>query len=735
MKIIGAKMKYLIKSTIVVLMFCFSLSFSQSKKLTFNQALKFQGERLTQQLPNIIKWIDDENYLERKVKPETKKPALYKVNSLTGKESILLDAEEISSQLPEGFDIFQSEDMTDDYNSFLFQRENKFYFLNLNDGLIEISLNTNNLKNPKLSPDGKSFAYTRDNNLFVYDINAGKEIQITFDGSETILNGYASWVYYEEILGRASNYRAFYWSPDANYIGFLRFDDSPVPKFPIFKADGQHGELEWEHYPKAGDPDPIVKIGIYNLKTNVISWVDLSEFDDFYTAWLFWSKDSKQMIFQIMNREQNEISIYSANPQNGQKKKILTQNQNSWVEFFEDIYFMNDNSGFILRSDVNGFSHLYYYNFDGKLIHQLTDGNWNVTSIDYVDEKNKNVYFSANKENIFETHGYFVNLNGKNLKKITSESGSHNIMVSSGGSYIIDKFSSTERPTIMNLLDKNGKLIRTIADTKKEVMNSYNLGKVELFTIPTDDGIQLPAKWILPPNFDKSKKYPIIFSVYGGPFAPTVSNSFPRGLSGYYYAQNDIIYLQVDNRGAGHYGKKVVSQLHRNLGKVEIDDFISAAKWVRKLPFIDTNKVGITGGSYGGYTTLMCMTRGSDYFNYGVAEYSVTDWMLYDNIYTERYMDKPSENPDGYKFGSVLTHADKYKGYLLITHGTMDDNVHMQNTIQLIDKWLDKDKDFDLMIYPNARHGVGFPKVFHSIRENAQFWFRHLLDKELNTNE
>ena len=728
-------MNYFNRLTFLLIVLLSVSIIAQNKKLTFNQAFKFQGERLTQQLPNIIKWLDDENYLERKVNPDTKKPSLFTVNAKTGTEKIFLDGEKISEQLPEGFNILQNEDMTDDYNSFLFQKEDKIYFLNLNDGFKELSVNTINLKNPKLSPDGKSFAFTRDNNLFVYDIENEQETQITADGSETIYNGYASWVYYEEILGRASNYRAFYWSPNGEYIGFLRFDDSPIPKFPIFKADGQHGELEWERYPKAGDPDPIVKIGIYSVKKNSISWIDLSEFDDFYTAWLFWSKDSKQMIFQIMNREQNEISIYSVNPDNGQKKKILNQKQNSWVEFFEDIYFMNDNSGFILRSDVNGNSHLYYYSYEGKLVQQLTSGDWNVTSINYVDEKNRKVFFSANKENIFETHGYAVDLKGKNLRKITSEKGTHSIMVSSEGSFVIDKFSNIDNPTKMNLIDKNGKLIRAIADSKKDVMNSYTLGKVELFTIPTEDGLQLPAKWILPPNFDKSKKYPIIFSIYGGPFAPTVSNSFPRGLSGFYLAQNDIIYFQVDNRGAGHYGKKIVSQVHRNLGKVEIDDFISAAKWVRKLPFIDTNKVGITGGSYGGYATLMCMTRGADYFNYGIAEYSVTDWMLYDNIYTERYMDRPSENPDGYRYGSVLTHADKYKGYLLITHGTMDDNVHMQNTIQLIDKWLDKDKDFDLMIYPNARHGVGFPKVFHSIRENAQFWFRHLLNKELNTNE
>lgn len=726
------------KKSLIILLFAaliYTESIAQYKKLTFSQAARFQGERLTKQIPNILGWLDDENYLERKVDDKSKKQMIYKVNAETQASEIFLNLSEINSDLPEGIDVMNSQDKTEDYRNFLFQKDDKISVLSLDDGYKEFLQNEKNIKNPKLSNNGKYFAYTKDNNLYVFNIEQEKNIKVTNDGSDVVYNGYASWVYYEEILGRASNYRAFYWSPNSEYIAFLRFDDSSVPQFPLFKADGQHGELDYERYPKAGDPDPLVKIGIYSLKNNLISWIDLSEYDDFYTAWLFWSKDSKRMIFQIMNRQQNKISIYSADPLIGKKEKLLTQEQNSWVEFFEDIYFMNDNSGFILRSDVNGYSHLYYYDYLGKQIKQITNGEWNVTNLDYVDEKNKMIYFSANKENIFETHLYKIDLQSKGLTKLTSESGSHSSSVSPNGKFIIDKFSNINNPTKIFLLSGSGKFIRELGNSKSEVMEQYDLGKVELFTIPAEDGLQLPARWILPPNFDKSKKYPVLFSIYGGPFAPTVTNSFARGMSGYYLAQNGIIYLQVDNRAAGHYGKKVVSQIHRNLGKVEIDDFISAAKWVRKLPFVDTNKIGITGGSYGGYATLMCMTRGSDYFNYGIAEYSVSDWLLYDNIYTERYMDTPKENPEGYKFGSVITHADKYKGYLLITHGTMDDNVHMQNTIQLIDKWQDADKDFELMLYPNARHGIGFPKIFHSIRENMQFWFKNLLNKELNTNE
>jgi dipeptidyl-peptidase-4 len=261
-------------------------------------------------------------------------------------------------------------------------------------------------------------------------------------------------------------------------------------------------------------------------------------------------------------------------------------------------------------------------------------------------------------------------------------------------------------------------------------MDDYNLGRSELFTIPTKDGYDLPVFWTLPPDFNENKKYPVIISIYGGPESQGVANRYPRGISNYYYAQNGIIVISIDHRGSGHFGKMGSSQMHRNLGKWEMNDYIEAVKWLETKPFIDGDKIGITGGSYGGYTTCMALTYGADYFNFGIADYSVTDWHLYDNVYTERYMDTPDQNPKGYEFGSVLTHAANYKGKLLITHGTMDDNVHMQNSIQLIDKLQDLGKDFEMMLYPGERHGWGGPKRVHLSKLTVRFWFENLLGKE-----
>lgn len=708
-------------------------SWSQKKQLTYNQVIQRGEPRLTGALPRIQGWLDAEHYLESKsVDVEGKTiNKLVKVNALTGEATEFFNEQNYKDMLPKGFSLQRYEDRTDDYCGYILsQKKDLYYFSTRSRQFKQLTGTPDAEKNPKFSPDGKWIAYTRNNNLYALDIESGLERQLTNDGSETIYNGWASWVYYEEILGRSSNYAAFWWSPNSEMIAFLRFDDSPVPTFPLYRADGTHGELEMAHYPKPGDPNPWVKLGIFNLKESKLVWVDIEEKADHYIAWPFWTPDSKQLFFQWMNRGQDQLKIYAADPASGKIKEIYDEKQASWVDFFTDLYFMSNGSGFILRSTKDGWEHLYYYDLNGALKAKLTEGAWRVTDISLVDEKNQKAYFRRTLGNSNETHLYSVNLNGKNLKRLTTIDGVHRCQVSPGGKFFIDTYSNIFQPSKTDLYSIDGKLIRNLGDSKLAIMDEYDLGKVELFTIPSGDGYDLPAVWVLPSDFDRTKKYPIIFEIYGGPSSASVSNSF-RPLSWHYSAQHGIITISVDHRGSGHFGKIGEALMHRNLGKWEMNDLIAAVKWLRNQPFIDPQRIGITGGSYGGYTTCMALTYGADFFTHGVAQYSVTDWRLYDSVYTERYMDTPAENPKGYDFGSAITHAEKYKGYLLITHGTMDDNVHMQNTIQLIDKLQDLNKDFELMLYPNARHGVGFPKRNHAVREEVEFWFKHFLGKKL----
>ncbi len=696
------------------------------KKLTYAQAFERAQPHLTKELPEITSWVDDEHYIEIRVIEGRRK--WLKINARTASESIWLDASTLKDQLPKGFDLNRSEDRTLDGQHFLFNHQNDlYYFATSTQTFKKLSDDSLEEKNPKFSPNGRWIAFTRDNDLFALDINNGSELRLTHDGSETILNGYHSWVYYEEIFNR--QYRAFWWSPNSVMIAFFRYDDSGVPLFPLFKADGVHGELEWQRYPKAGDPNPKVRLGIAFLPSGKVIWVDTDEWIDDYIAWPKWTPDSKQILLQWMNRNQDQFRIYRIDPLTGKKTAIYQETNQAWVDFYDDLYVLENNRGFLLRSSIDGQARLYLYDLVGKLKKQLTRGDWQVKDIARVDEKNQRIFFHASLMASPDQHLCCVDFNGKHFRQLTQKAGFHMANISPAGGFFIDSYSNIHEPRKMELFSGEGQFIRLLGDSKTPLLDEYQLGKVELFTIPSTDGYHLPAIWILPPDFDGSKKYPVILSIYGGPNSATVRNTFRRW-GDYYLAQQGIILISVDHRGSGHFGKRGVTLMHRNLGKWEMHDYIQAVKWLRQQPFVDSTRIGITGGSYGGFVTCMALTYGSDYFTHGIAEYSVTDYHLYDSIYTERYMDTPAENPQGYAFTVVASHAPKYKGKLLITHGNMDDNVHMQNTLQLIDTLQNLNKDFELMIYNNERHGVRLPKAQHAARTRVLFWLRHFFGRE-----
>jgi dipeptidyl-peptidase-4 len=712
-----------------LLFLCLFLSITviaQKHELTLEQAYLSGAPRLLQPLPTISRWVKSNNsYLL------TEGKQIKIVDLLSKKETLLLDYNELNKNIPTGLDLSRAIAKMEDYSKFILASDNDLFLFDKTTNVFsKITNDEGEEKNPTFSPDGNLIAYTKNHNLFVYDIRNSEETQLTHDGSDVVYNGYASWIYYEEILGRGSRYRAFYWSPDSRKISFLQFDDTNVPTFTLVNADGIHGELEVNHYPKPGDPNPEVKLGVVDIKSKKINWIDNTLTKGDYIAWPMFTNESDALLYQKMNRHQDTLQLMLVNFEELEPKEIYKETQNTWVEFLDDLTILKNNEGFLIRSEVEGWHHIYHYKLDGKLVNKITDGEWTVKDIALVDEETQTIFFHATKENSTEKNLYKVKFNGNGFTKLTEGEGIHTCTVFENGLYFFDKFSSINHPTRLVLYNMQNNEQQIIADSKSSEMDNYKLGKVEMFTIPTEDGYDLPAKWFLPYDFDETKKYPIIFSIYGGPGSETVSNSFPRrGLGKYYLAQNGIIVIEIDNRGAGHFGKKGKDEMHRRLGTWEIDDLISAVKWLHKKPFIDSSKVAITGGSYGGYTTSMALARAGEYFQYGIAKYAVTDWRLYDNVYTERFMDTPEENPEGYKYGSVMNHAENYKGGMLITHGSLDDNVHMQNTIQLIDVLQNFDKEFELMIYPNQRHGIRYPKYPHSVKLDIDFWFKNLLSK------
>ncbi len=701
-----------------------------AKRITYEQAY---GTAMREggffRMGGMISWLDDENYVTREWDEKTRTMKVLKVSAKTGVTIPYLDFASMQKSLPQGFTAGMYAAASADMSRLIFNSRNDLYlYVPRTREFRRLTANASPERTPRLSPDSRYLAYSRDNNLFACDLETGLEFQITSDGSETILNGYESWVYMEEVSNRVSQYAAFWWSPDSRKIVFQRFDDSPVPVFAIVRSTGVHGELERERYPKSGDPNPKVKLGIASLPGNTVVWADFDESADEYLAWPKWLPDSSRVVVQWMNRGQDQVKLYAVDPGTGKKQEIYGEKQAAWVEFFPDLHFLEDGSGFLLKTDVDGWSHLYLYDLAGRLKARLTGGDWAVDGISLVDEKNKEVYFTSGKDTAAGTQLFRVTFDGQKLDRLTREPGTHRVQVSTGGSYFLDSHSSAAAPSSQSLYRTDGTLVRNIQAPDTGRWEGYQLARKEMFTIPTDDGYALPAYWILPPDLDPSKKYPVLFQIYGGPAAPTVSDTYPS-VSQLYLAQEGIIVMSVDHRGSGHFGKKGTALMHRNLGKWEMNDLIQAVKWLRRKPFVDAAKVGITGSSYGGYTTCLALTYGAEYFTHGIAGSSVTDWKLYDSIYTERYMDTPAENKDGYEFGSVVTHANKLKGVLLIEHGDMDDNVHLQNSVQLIDALMEEGKTFDFSLYPNQRHGYGGKKREASNRRAVDFWFRNLLGR------
>ncbi len=702
--------------------------------LTFEQVFKNAEPRITRPLPNITGWTDDRHYLEMKKKEGDDHQRHYVVDAETGTDTVYHDLKQYADVCPAGLDPASPVSSTTDYTRHMYSIGNDLYALDTRTRTCRrLTQSAGQEKNPTLSPDGQHVAFTRDNDLFSIDLTSGAETRYTTDGSETILNGWASWVYYEEIFGRPSRYRAFWWAPDSKTIAFYRFDDSQVPVFPLFNAEGPHGSLEHTHYPKPGDPNPAVRIGTVRTGTTGVTWAAFNEKDDQYFGPPFWTPDSKQLLIQWMNRGQDTLILYGVDPRTGTRRALYSEHQESWVDWYESVTFVGKGEGFILLSDRDGWKHLYFHTMEGKLQRRLTSGDWTVTALLAVDTTARIVYFTARKEASTRTDLYRVRLDGTDLRRLTTGDDTHTISMSPAQSFFVTTHSNVSRPPGMSLHRADGSLVRELGNARTEDFGRFLLGTTEMFTIPTPDGYALPAYWTLPVHFDPSRRYPVLISVYGGPDGGSVSDGW-KGTSNQWLALEGVIQVSVDHRGSGHFGKKGVALMHRRLGFWEMRDYGTAARWLRALPYVDSTRVCITGSSYGGYVTCMALTAGANDFTHGIAELSVTDWHLYDSHYTERFMDSPAENPEGYKEGSALTHAHKYRGMLAIVHGTMDDNVHFQNSVQLADTLQDLNKHFEMMFYPGGRHGWGGGKALHLRSETYRFYYRYLLRKEFPEN-
>jgi dipeptidyl-peptidase-4 len=587
------------------------------------------------------------------------------------------------------------------------------------------------------SPDSSKIAYVSGNNLYVYDVASKKNTQLTFDGSDVILNGYASWVYYEEILGRPSKYCAYWWSPDSKHIAFYHSDDSQVPMFPIYDPSKAKNQIRTTHYPMAGEKNPEVKIGIVKAEGGAITWADFNEKDDQYFGIPFWNADGSRFIVPWMPRVQQDLIFYSVNPLSGAKEPIYKEHQNTWIEWPEQMEFTKE--GFYMVRDFSMWEEIYYQSFDGKVSKQITDGkNWSINFV-RLDQKNGEFYFTAKREISTRVDFYKVNIkSGKITRLSEGEYDYENISLSPDSKHFIAFRSNCSTPNQLVLMpcDGSGK-VTIIADSKGAEFDNYNIALPEMVYIKTHDGYTIPAKVTYPVNFDKSKKYPLLIYIYGGPNTPMVDDVFAGvGRRTQWWAYQDVIQVTMDNRASGHCGKEGLNFLYRNFWSVELSDFEEWMQYFDSKPYVNADKVGINGFSYGGSMTTLCVTEGCKYFKYGIAGGGVYDYLLYDSHYTERYMDTPQRNPEGYARTKMSDRIAKsgYKGdssnYLMLTHGAADDNVHIQNTIGLVQDLQNMGKQFDLMIYPGQLHGYRGKQATFSAISDYNFWYKHLLDKE-----
>ena len=607
------------------------------------------------------------------------------------------------------------------------------------------------------SPDSTMLAFTRDNDLYVVNIADGKETRLTDDGSDVILNGYASWVYYEEIFGRVTRYKAFWWSPDSRKLAFYRFDNSQVPMFPIYSAFANPsgaasqsqspkvtdlalgGALSETRYPKAGQKNPTVSIAVADLSSKELTWADFDSGLDQYFGPPFWSPDSREFFVPRMPRLQNTIDLYAVDPADGSKRHVYNETYKTWLTWIYSAIF-TDNGLYMVREFETDWQQIYFLSYDGNTFKRLTEGpNWDVKIV-RVDEKKGDVYFTAKRDAVAKQALYKVDRKGQISALTDPAYHATSVSFSPDGKYFVASYSNVNTPVKVGIFPAYGRNVKkpsVVADMKGPDYDESKYALGELVYMTTEDGFRLPGMIVYPKNFDPSGKYPVHVDIYGGPDSPQVRDRWVTpNENNQWWSENGIIQITVDPRAAGHNGRKGLDMIYRQLTVHEIKDFCAWADWLKSLPYVDGDKIGVEGFSFGGTMTCMLLMQASDKFHYGIAGGGVYDWALYDSHYTERYMDTPQNNPDGYKVSKVMRYV---KGYpvdytessdsvmLKITHGTGDDNVHHQNTLQLINVLHRYGKKFEFMIYPDGMHGYRGYQGLHFKSANRDFWKKYLL--------
>jgi len=589
----------------------------------------------------------------------------------------------------------------------------------------KVTLIGEKIQEPVFSPDNRNVAYAKDNNIFIKNLSSNKITQVTNDGKKNhVINGITDWVYEEEF----AFVRAFEWNSTGDYLAFLRFDETEVPTFSMdMVGKDLYPDQQVFKYPKAGEKNADVTLHMYTLSSKNTKKISLGDYE--YIPRIKWSNDADILVATTLNRHQNNLKLHKVDALKSSVTLLLNETDKAYIDITDNLTFLADNS-FIWTSEKDGYNHIYHYNFSGKLINQITKGNWEVTKYYGFNENKKTIYYQSVENGSINRGVYSISLKGRNKKLLSNNEGQNTAAFSKNLNYFINTYSSAETPPIYSLFSGKGKLLKVIKDNArlKEEISEYKMSQKEFSTININ-GNDLNMWMLKPLDFDKNKKYPLLMFQYSGPGSQQVSNSW-NGSNDYWHnmlTQKGIIVVCVDGRGTGFKGAQFKKITQKELGKYEVEDQISAAKKLAELSYIDNKNIGIWGWSYGGFMSTNCILKGNDIFTTAIAVAPVTSWRFYDSVYTERYMQTPQENASGYDENSPINHADKLKGKYLLVHGTGDDNVHVQNSFRMINSLIEANKQFDMFIVPDRTHGIYkgrntrlnlFTKMTNFIEEN-----------------
>jgi len=737
----------LLPITILILMSVSVQAQAQDEPLQYRSlqhALFSGGELSGERGPQNVQWIEGgARYSYMVQDTETGSSEIRAYNPSNETDELLFDSSE--QTFPGSGEPFQfrSFEWSADFRYLVFQTNftpiwrysgnSDYYYYSIEDGTLELI--AEDAFTAELSPDGQKVGYHRNGDMFTFDLDSGEETQLTFDSAENLFNGRFGWVYEEEF----GLVQAWKWSHDSRYIAFWQSDEDHVKRFESTNYEGSYPEYTNIPYPKVGSQNPNVKIGVIDTETGNKQWLDM-DIGTGLIPRLYWTSKEEELAVVWMNRQQNELKLFFHDVSDGSGQLILEESSDDgWIDVYsfsagidDYFFFPEDRDEFMWISDRDGFRHLYRYDYDGDLINKVTDGEWEVTNVFAINSDKEQIYYESTEVSPLERHLFSISFDGSDKQQYTEDRGNHSFSMGPDGKYFIDTWSNTDTPTQVDLrsTENSGKLLKELENNESvsDYIEKYHYSPREIFSFTSSSGVELDGYMVRPPNFSPDSTYTLIMMIYGGPGSQGVFNQFETNPWVQYLAQEGYVIANVNNRGSAGYGKEFEKAVYENLGEHEAADFAETATYLAANDWIDSENIAIRGHSYGGYMAALSMVLHPDVFDLALVGAPVTDWKLYDTIYTERYMGLLEENREGYRNSSVMAHAGNLKGDMLVAHSSMDENVHIQNTMQMLTAFTNAGKDIDVRIYPPGAHGVAYNQqsylLLHTVYTN--YLNRHL---------